>query len=349
MKKNALRVPLINSALILGILSLLLYINSTHPDTTILSSLGLLIMTALKAVQWILAILLALCFCLAFLFAIFFGAIALSSPAESSRMYAGFRRTLAAWFLPFKEQSNNWLQNLKKKEQPQSFEPIRQELSTHIEEIRSQLHTTREILSIKIEQLVVRIDDLEKLTAEMPNISQVDALTDEVKGAIKSLAGIQGAVDSMQTCVQQTGEQILGDLPQRVQAMEQQAKKIDIIPLEEDIACMQRDLAEVREKADKALLAAEDNTGSEPEPAVIQSTPVARESEDDEHRIFSYFDNPADKQKVVELVASTLKKDMSYKQVIDFVVKGLEPDKGKIISSHPSLSKDYIRQCRRKN
>jgi len=47
-------------------------------------------------------------------------------------------------------------------------------------------------------------------------------------------------------------------------------------------------------------------------------------------------------------VASTLKKDMSYKQVMDFVAKELGGNKGKIITSHPSLSKDYIRQCRRK-
>jgi hypothetical protein len=37
---------------------------------------------------------------------------------------------------------------------------------------------------------------------------------------------------------------------------------------------------------------------------------------------------------------------MSYKQVIDAVLRVLDVQKGKIISSHPSLIKDYIRSCR---
>ena len=353
MKKNSLRVPLINSAIILVILTLLIYINSTDPDATLLSSISLLVIAVLKTLQLVFALLLGITFCLAFFFAIFFGAVALFSPTTSFHMYTGFRQTLASWFLPLQEHAMTWLNNRQVKNQPSSVEPVSQELKSDIETIRSQLHTTREILTIKIDQLAARINDLEIIITGKVDNNQVDVLSEELKGALDSLDGIQGAVNSMQTCVQQTAEQIqevspekvLGDLPQRVQTLEQK-ENIDISPLEQDIAGMQQDLAEVREKADKALLAVEDNMTEEVEQAIQTQAPQETE---EEHRIFSYFDNAADKEKVRDLVASTLKKDMSYKQVIDFIVKGLDSDKGKVISSHPSLSKDYIRQCRRQN
>lgn len=149
----------------------------------------------------------------------------------------------------------------------------------------------------------------------------------------------------MKSCVEQTAQQILevspekvlGDLPQRVQAMEaEQAAKtsalVDISPLERDIADMQQDLALIKQKADKALLAA---AAEAKRPDTIK-----------EHRIFSYFESDADKQVFADLVQTALNKKMSYKQIIDFTVKGMGPHKGKIITSHPSLCKDYIRQCK---
>jgi hypothetical protein len=141
---------------------------------------------------------------------------------------------------------------------------------------------------------------------------------------------------------------------------------VDITPLQSDINAMQSELTQVKEKADKALRAATDNAAAQtapavqavqeeapkstPEPASVpQSAPTITASEEktEEHRIFSYFDEPADRKKLTELMASTLDKNMSYKHVLNFLVKELGPVKGKIISSHPSLSKDYIRQCRK--
>ncbi|MCW5200401.1 hypothetical protein VU07_01090, partial [Desulfobulbus sp. F4] len=67
----------------------------------------------------------------------------------------------------------------------------------------------------------------------------------------------------------------------------------------------------------------------------------------EEHRIFGYFDSPADRQKLAELVESALGKGLNQKQMLDYLVRGLGPLKGKIISSHPALIKEYIKNCRR--
>ncbi|MCI5137583.1 MAG: hypothetical protein D3922_04020, partial [Candidatus Electrothrix sp. AR1] len=185
---------------------------------------------------------------------------------------------------------------------------------------------------------------------------------------------IQSSVDQTANQTQEIPpDKILGDLPQRVQTLEEQQsatetpEPVDITPLQNDINAMQSELTQLQEKADKALLAATENVAgpaaqavqeeaaeSTPEPASAPQpspqampTPAASEEEHEEHRLFSYFDEAADKEKLAALVASTLNKDMSYKHVLNFLVKEFGPVKGKIISSHPSLSKDYIRQCRK--
>lgn len=358
MKTNTLRKPLLWTTGILAFLLVMLAIKIANPEATLLGSIGLILLTVLRSLQWLLALSLGVLFCLIFLFAVFFGAVGLASKKEAARMYGELLKTVGGWWQP----ALNWLPQCDCKNQPPvSFEPVRQEVQTDIKAIQDQLHATKDLLSAKVERLSERIDTLEEMTASMADSGQVESLRQEVSGAMDSLAGIQSAVDGMKTCVEQTAaqlsevtpEKVLGDLPERLRTLEERPQQVlDIAPLEKDIAVMQEELASVREKADKALSSA----AALPEPKTEEAAsaaPVQQEDEElpdqagtGEHRIFSYFDDPADKVKVAEMVDAALDKNMNYKQVIDAVVKGLGPKKGKIISSHPSLIKDYIRSCR---
>jgi hypothetical protein len=357
MKTNTLQKPLLWTAGILAFLLAMLAINIANPEATLLGSIGLIILAALRSLQWLTALTLGVLFCLIFLFAVFFGAVALASKKEAARMYGELLRTVGGWWQP----ALNWLPQCDcKNPPPVSCEERRQEVQVDdIKAIQDQLHATKDLLSSKVERLSERIDTLEEMTASMADSGQVETLRQEVRGAMDSLAGIQSAVDGMKTCVEQTAaqlseitpEQVLGDLPERLRTLEEREQPvIDITPLEQDIAVMQQELASVRDKADKALSAAAQPAEAGPE--TEESAPAAQEQAApaagaEEHRIFSYFDDPADKVKVAEMVDAALDKNMNYKQVIDAVVKGLGPKKGKIISSHPSLTKDYIRSCRR--
>lgn len=354
MNNNILRTPLLNTAAVFAFFIGLLAVSLAHPEATLFESVGLLIQVVFRAIQLLIGLVLAAAFCLAVLIGIFLGAVTLSSRESAARMYGELRQTLAAWFAPTLE-----LIGKKKIEEPVNFEPVReemrQELQANIEAIQGHIHATRELLAGKIELLSSRIDVLEELTARMADSSQVEALRNEVRGAMTTLAGIEGAVGGMKACVEQTAQQILqispekmlGDLPERLQLLEQREPEvIDITPLERDIAVMQQELASVREKADKALFAA----SAEPPtaPVVQESLPVSQEAPQmDEHRLFSYFNDPADKQRIAELIEAALEKGLNQKQIVDYLTRGLGAQKGKIISSHPSVFKDYLKTCRR--
>lgn len=313
MKPNVLQAPLIKSAIVLVIFSLLFYFTSTSPEGSVWGSIGSIFIFAFRTIQWALALAIGLIVSLAVLIGIFFGAVAMFNPASASRMYEGLRQTLLTWFAPvitlFKSDREEKLaaafdtfgQDLKK------------EFASDIQAAQVGLKKNQDELETRLSGLSSRLATFEEVTTGLAAAEQVETIAGQVNDVVASTAAIKKTVDALKTSVEQTakqlqdlsGDTILGDLPARIEVLEQQEQPTAPVPEE------------------------------------------AKAAKEEEHRIFSYFD-AADKKKVADLVASTLKKDMSYKQVIDFVAKELGPNKGKIITSHPSLSKDYIRQCRKK-
>ncbi|MCI5164185.1 MAG: hypothetical protein D3917_19655, partial [Candidatus Electrothrix sp. AX5] len=69
-----------------------------NPEATIWSSFGIIVMGVLQTIQWIIAMTLALLVCLAFLFAIFFGAVALFDRNTSAKMYGNLKMLLLSGF-----------------------------------------------------------------------------------------------------------------------------------------------------------------------------------------------------------------------------------------------------------
>ena len=373
MKANALRGPLIKSAIVLLIISMLAFFTSTSPGGGIWGSVGTLIITILRTVQWIIGMIIALSVSLAVMIGIFLGAVALVNPASSSRMFEAVRQTVSCWFAPVlrllkSDKDAEFVDRL------ESFaQGVKKELTADIQQVQAGLGKSLTELEGKISRFSSRVSSLEETAANLAQSEQVEALAEEVKGVGESLAEIKSVADSLKGRVDQAekqvkevaGEAVLGDLPSRVEALEQKEipESVDTKPLEQDITALKTELATVQQQVAEALETAaqavsraekladasvqtvpQQKSASKGAPAK-EETPAAKSSE--EHRIFSYFDNDADKKKVAEVVASTLKKDMSYKQVMDLVAKKLGGKKGEIITSHPSLSKDYIRICRR--
>jgi hypothetical protein len=387
MKPNVLRAPLIKSAIVLILFSLLVYFTGTSPEGSVWASIGTIIIAAFRTVQWAVALAIGLAVCLAVLFGIFLGAVAMVNPASASRMYEGFRTPLLLWFAP--------IMNLFKSDREEKLaaaletfgRKIKEEISVEIQEVRTTLAKGQAELESRLTSLSSRLNSLGETVDALPGNDQVEAVNEEAKAATETVTAVQAAVDNLKTAVDQAVQQIqeispdkiLGDLPARIEALEQQeipepAPAVDIAPLEKSVADLQAELEATRKQAEEALKAAtvkpEPSAPAAEKPAAAENKKASatktkakekpaekqkktasskKKEQEEEHRIFSYFDDPADKKKVADLVASTLKKDMSYKQVMDMLAKELGGEKGDVITSHPSLSKDYIRQCRRKS
>jgi len=361
MKQNVLQAPLIKSAVVLVIFSLLFYFTSSSPDGSVWGSIGSIFIVAFRTIQWAFALTIGLIVSLAVLIGIFFGAVALVNPASASRMYEGLRQTLLDWFAPLITLFKSDRQEKLTADLNAFGQDLKKEYTSDIQAAQMGLSKTQAALETRLGGISSRLATLEDTTTGLAAAEQLEAMVGEVD-ILKS------SVDQTAKQIQDvSGDSILGDLPARVEVLEQQeivepTASVDITGLEKNIAVLQSELASVQQKAEEALQAATKaaaKTAQQPAASVPSKKPVAKKAgkevkqdetqaaAKEEHRIFSYFE-AADQKKVADLVASTLKKDMSYKQVMDFVAKELGGNKGKIITSHPSLSKDYIRQCRRK-
>ncbi|MEA2115305.1 MAG: hypothetical protein U9P36_07955 [Thermodesulfobacteriota bacterium] len=337
MKQNVLQAPLIKSAIVLVIFSLLFYFTSSSPDGSVWGSIGSIFIVAFRTIQWALALAIGLIVSLAVLFGIFFGAVAMFNPASASRMYEGLRQTLLDWFTPIITQCKSKREEKLAAAFDTFGQDLKKEFASDIQAAQLGLSKTQTELETKLGSISSRLTRLEEETTGLAAAEQVEAIVGEVNDVVESAAVIKGTVDALKSSVEQTAS-------------------VDITGLEKNIAELQSELASVQQKTEEALQTATKAAAkAAPLPAAqvsaekpaVEKTAKQDKAKEGEHRIFSYFD-AADKKKVADLVASTLKKDMSYKQVMDFVAKELGGNKGKIITSHPSLSKDYIRQRRRK-
>ncbi|MCI5128336.1 MAG: hypothetical protein D3907_07505, partial [Candidatus Electrothrix sp. AUS3] len=334
---------LISSILVLLAFSTLLYLVAGSPEATPWSSLGAIIMAIFKMIQWLIAMTMALVICLVVLFAIFFGAVALFDRKAAASMFQNLMASLPSWVPLCGEGCCS------SSAQAEAAEERYNALRTELKEVHAYVHTTQKLL---IDQLTVRIEKLEVMSTDMASQEKLEDMSHDIQNTVDSLSSIQDVVTVMQSPVEQTANQleamspesILGGLPQRVQSLETFEKEQGAIKIPEpiDITPLQDELTQVKETADKALEVATES-------ATISTFVDQQEKCSEEHHIFSFFDDPADKEKLSKLVASTLDRDMSYNQVLNFITKEFGGEKGKIISSRPLLTKDYIRQCRKNN
>jgi len=348
MKNNPLRVPLINSAVILSILALLVYFTVTSAEGSVWSSIGAIFLLVFRVAQLAVGLGLALVVCLGVLIGIFLGAVAIFDSTAASRMYEGLRRMILAWSAPlaglFKSDREERLAAALVAQE----EKILSEVTRRIGGLKGELGTQGSTLEGRLQELsgrLARLEDMAASRAALDEQAETLAATGErVASLEETMTKVQATLKQLAESSEVDAERILGDLPARVEALEkaeppEMPEPVDLSPLEKELQAL-------REEVDGLLqsLDGRTDTATAEERAVDEGD----EGEEDEHRLFSYFDNPEDKKKLAELVAQTLKKDMTYAQVTDFLIQEMGEEGGKVISEHPSLAKDYIRQCRRK-
>lgn len=356
MKPNLLRAPLINSAILLVVCSLLVYFTLTSPEGSIWSSMGAIFTLFFRIVQLVIGLALGLLVCIAVLIGIFLGAVALFDGASASRMYEGLRQTILSWLAPVLDLLSSDRDDKLQAELSDLGQTLKTDFSQMIDSARRELSTAQNVLAGKLQALQGKVQATEEATAEKVSAEQLEALTAEVATVTEALTATEGKIktlqDKIEKAVQEVGAvdpgSILGDVPARLEKLEQQEPPapVDLQPLEKKIATIQAEIKTLQGALKEA---------SKPQKQKAVETPAAAAKEEKkestaegtEHRLLSYFEKKEDQEKLAGLVAETLKKDMTYAQVTDFLIEKMGKNGGTIISEHPSLAKDYIRQCRR--
>ncbi|BCO10855.1 hypothetical protein GF1_32310 [Desulfolithobacter dissulfuricans] len=352
MKNNTLRAPLIKAGVVLGIFALLVYFTSTSAEGSVWNSLGSIIVFLFRTVQLAVGLALSLLICLAVLIGIFLGAVALVNRDGARRMYEALVETVGRWLQP----CTGLLRRDRAAELEARLESFGQELKTELSSglnrTARELREAQEVLENKLQSLVSRLRDMEEKAEQKAGADQVEELAATVADSGETLAKLDQAIARIEAEVKKAMDQVqavspdslLGDLPARIEALESQEGS----GVEEKIVALQEEIVAIRRGLDETMSAVQVITSRvEAGPAAGGDESGSGNGGEEEHRLFSYFEDPADRAKLAELVGSTLKKDMTYSQVMEFIGQEMGPEAARIISEHPSLTKDYIRQRRR--
>ena len=369
MKGNELKTPLVKSAIVLVAVILLFAFAASSPGS-LWSQIGGMITGILTTFQLGVALLVAVFFSIAVLIGIFFGAVAMFSRTSAENMFQDFRVKLAEMF-PFLESTllpaNG---RIPEKSNAPILEDIESLLSPKIESMENSIAKLgRSIKAAKRENTETSLA-LKTMRDELREISSSGEKFQEEQEALNAASKeLTQNLDELKTSL----DSGLTSLEPRTTALEAEAKDTSRLDkLSANIDALSKSLAEMQaaqeafgdvEELKQSISVADDarkdirselaknaeNTATalaefEQQLIALQQQQI---SEDEQPRIFNYIEDTADQEKFAKAVLEAVDADMTQAQVMEFVIEDLPEELGKIVADHPSLSKDYIRTCKK--
>ena len=338
MSNNLLRAPLIKSAVLLAVFTLIIYLTVTSHEGSVWSSLGTIFFAVFKAAQLGVGLILALILCLAVLIGIFLGCVAMVSTDSATKMYNQLRRILL--------EKLDFVKTFLKKEEDQnagmSFDELRgtlkDEMAGHVE---SSLHNIRKPIEESLQGLQTRIEKIElddsytvisdRLQVQEVKLGVVEDAEGKGKDDIQKL-GVQFE-EITQQVQKMSPDEGMAALTERITSLESKKNEVESLctSLAQKVESLQEEVDELKTM----------RPGDEQE--------AAEQDVDDEgeHRLFSYIENSQDKEKITQLVAEGIKNEMTYAQIMDQLTGETDEATAEAITAHPSLTKDYIRYIKK--
>jgi hypothetical protein len=261
MNANTMRTPLIKSAVVLLVFVLLAYLTSASPEGSLLGSIGMIIIGAFRLVQWALAMAIGLTVCIAFLIGIFLFAVAMVNKETAASMYAGVKQSVAVLLAPV----FSCLGSYKCKESQCAAPPVqvaagneqlKDDLQTIIADEVKKVTENQQVLSAQFTALNAQMQAMEEKSSGFAAAGQLDTIASEIAASGKILGTVQATVTTLESklgdTVQQlqtlTPEKILGDIPVRLDKLEQPVEGFDPQPLTESIQALQKEVEEIKKK-----------------------------------------------------------------------------------------------------
>lgn len=331
MKGNLLRAPLILTAVIISVASLLIYLTATSSEGSLWSSIGTLIMAAFKIIQLGLGLVVALIFCLAVLTGIFLACVALISRESAAKMLEELRQEISDKLL--------YVRSLVIRDHPSSGKKVLHEFGEELKkEIQAEMDISlqsmrnnhaaatgyMEKMKEQLERIEINGNNIQSL------ISRLEKHDDDLQALVAKTEGINTEVQKIQARIDKlSAEMKKEDVEPVVKALDQRIDEI-----KNQSTSLQDELVEIKDH----IATIEAQTHNESRPESVQEEP----------RLFAHFSNKTMQKRVEELVTATLESDMSYSQVIDHLLEQTTGKTKEILAAHPSLTRDYIR-FRREN
>lgn len=342
MTNNMLRAPLLKSAVLLAAFSLIIYLTLSSPEGSVWSSLGAIFYAVFKAAQLGVGLVLALVLCFAVLGGIFFGCVAMISTESARKMYNDLQQ--------FASDKAGPVKSLIRTGGQQEAKGMSREFAASLKNDIAVMNTSMEN-SIQAQRLLdERVAALQSRIEQIEEDESITKLSDWLRAEEEKRKDVQGALEQFDQQLHQMKAQMedIGTKAQNVpsmDALQEIAGRTDALEnrnreSSSSVSSLQEQVEALTTKLESVKPV---NTESEQK----RGTEGSEQEKTSEHRLFSYIEDPGDKAKVQQLVADTLQAEMTYAQAAEHLTENVGKKTAKVLAEHPSLTKEYIRECRK--
>lgn len=341
MKNQELRLSLIKSGVILILSIFFIYSFASTDSGGVSGTLGSLF----SGIIFLVGLTLALLVSVVVLFGIYFGVLYLYKPETCSDTYAELRTKMGELSESIGcgccHSSSAATSCSTGAVEPGPDTSVAKEsvLENQLSEMEQQLNTLQNTINatnsniseaaILQKAIEARLTGVEEDLARRPTSETLDTATNQTSTEI---AKVQENLSSVQ--------KYISELESSITVLKDTAKEGA-----EDTRSQQIDTAITEMKEELGTIQTAIATLSEVSP----TTPATKEevvSKNTEHRILSYFTQKSDAKQFTTNVAAAVKKGMTYAEIGEYLDDSLTAEASEVIAEHPSLTKDYIRNCR---
>ena len=266
MKANMMRAPLIKSAVVLLVFTLLAYLTSASPDGSVLNSVGLIIIGAFRFVQWAIAMIIGVSFCIAFLIGVFLFAVFLVDRDLSASLYEKTKVSVAALVAPvfslFGAMKCKDASCAQPVQAVMDNDQLKNELQTIITGEVKKVSDSQQVLNEQFVSLNAKIQSIEEKAAGFASADQLAVIAGEIAASGKTLETVESTVatlegklnDTTQKLQAITPEKLLGDLPSRLDKLEQKGDEpgFDPKPLSDSIESLHKEVEQLMKQKSPA-------------------------------------------------------------------------------------------------
>ncbi|MDH3360156.1 MAG: hypothetical protein OEL55_04725, partial [Desulfobulbaceae bacterium] len=314
------------------------------PEGSLWSSIGAIFYTVFKAAQLAVGLILALFVCFGVLVGIFFGCVAIISRESAVKMYDQLRQ--------FVQDKFNAVQSFTRMGGRQEAQDSSVDSFPRPDKIAAQINISLENVRKSQRALEEKVLALQSRIEQTEQDESITKLSDWLRAEEEKTQDVQASLGLVGQQVQQLKKQA-EDMLEKLESISSEfsSKRVTgrietleknnndcfagVSSMQEKVDSLSREMNDLRKSLSKGL-----KEKAEISPA---------QDDEAEHRLFSYIENPQDKEKIQLLVAETLDKDMTYAQVTEHISTNVTPETAGILSEHPTLTTEYIRECRKKH
>ena len=276
------------------------------------------------------------------MFGIYFGILYMYDKDVCKKTYAEFKNKLAASSealnIPCGSKCSTTTETPAVAINDEALNPLRSnqdKINNQLAELQGSVTTLEQTLntvSSSVTDVTAEISKLDSKAATIEEALQNKATTGAIDDSAKKLTGeittLQNSIKPLSDKISEL-ETTLSSLPGEGEDKgDELQKKLDttVNGMKDELKAMQ--------EAIKALATQPEKKGAE--------------TNKPEHKLLAYFSNKDDENQFVALVNDAVAKEMTYAQAGEFLNDSLSKEASKVISGHPSLTKDYIKVIRKR-